>query len=103
MITIYEQTSAVRQRARSQNDQHAHALLLDATSTVDAPALKPRVRDLCQTIEAFVCIIDASSCVSGSLESRQQLLRAYHDEIRLLLNPDWTKYVSRYEHSTWLP
>ena len=51
--------------------------------------LKPRVQTLCGTIDAFVCVLDASACFDPS--TRQQRLAEYRTEIALLLDSRWSK------------
>jgi hypothetical protein len=107
LITLYEQTRAIRSRVRGTGEDRVQSLLLEAQpqprrTHVDAdddlppptPVLKPRIQELCRTIDSFVCIVDASACANPDASTRNQVLQAYREELRLLLDPQWSKYVS---------
>ena len=53
--------------------------------------LKPRMRDLCQTIDGFVCVVDASVLVLEDVAARRAKIKAYRKEIEQLLDSRWTK------------
>lgn len=103
LIAIYEQTAAVRnqpvrllsQFARASSvfiliqhhqnrNAHEQSLLVDGAQG----SLKPRVQQLCQSIDAFVCVVDATSLTDPA--TSQQRIAAYRDEIKQLLDPRWT-------------
>ncbi len=92
LIAVYEQTRAVRELTREEAAT-VPSLLMEADQEHQM-VLKPRVRELCHTIDNFICVVDASACIDAFGQPNKNVLRGYAEEIRMLLNPQWTRCVT---------
>ena len=80
LITIYEQTHAVRGQA------NGRSLLVDESTD-----LKPLMKQLASTIDCWICVFDASRRPHEDPAVRQSRLQSYRHEISQLLDPRWAK------------
>ena len=90
LITIYEQSAAVRQNRQPQEQNAANSLLVERNG--EALVLKPRVQNLCRTVDCFVCVVDVSTLGSNqSPSSVKEKLAVYQEEISQLLDARWSR------------
>ena len=78
LITIYEQTHAVRGQA------NGRSLLVDESTD-----LKPLMKQLASTIDSWICVFDASIRPNEDPLLRQHRLESYRHEISQLLDTRW--------------